>query len=550
MALVSDLKETTSSTLKIGAGTLTVPADASVSNTNTGDNATNSQYSGLVTNATHTGDVTGATALTIANKVTMTATAPITVSGTPTVIAGSAVAFAISAATASVNGYATAAQITKLDGIAVGATAVVVEDSAVDGHTTQAISSNALFDHNAIAATASVQGHATAAQITKLDGIAAGATNTPLTTKIDDFGICGTSDTTKNANTTNHGLLLKAVAPAAGLTSFPAIENGETVYKLKALFDATDPSTQAFSDAAAVGTAVTSARRDHKHAMMAAPTSVSGNAGTVTAAAETGDTSCSVALVTDVSGSLPLKTNTNLTFNASTGVLTSASAVLTTADINGGTADNVVIGGSTAAAITGTTITANTGLMPDANDGAYLGQAGTAFSDLFLAEGGVINWDSSDLTLTQTGNDLTLAGGVFTSEIGTVTQNKMRGWMAEVYKTASSDSTLTAAECSKTIVSNYGMTDADCIIDLPTAAEGLSFICILPAVRARYFRLRCPSAQADKIYLLGVAGSDDGYVGVASGYVTGASCQMFTFKASDGGYDWFCIPIFGTWVAG
>jgi uncharacterized protein (TIGR02145 family) len=35
------------------------------SGTNTGDNATNSLYSGLVTNATHTGDVTGATALTI-----------------------------------------------------------------------------------------------------------------------------------------------------------------------------------------------------------------------------------------------------------------------------------------------------------------------------------------------------------------------------------------------------------------------------------------------------------------------------------------------------
>ena len=37
MALVSDLKETTSPTFKIGAGTLTVPANASVSNTNTGD---------------------------------------------------------------------------------------------------------------------------------------------------------------------------------------------------------------------------------------------------------------------------------------------------------------------------------------------------------------------------------------------------------------------------------------------------------------------------------------------------------------------------------
>jgi hypothetical protein len=38
------------------------------SGTNTGDNAVNSLYSGLVSNATHTGDVTGATELTIANN--------------------------------------------------------------------------------------------------------------------------------------------------------------------------------------------------------------------------------------------------------------------------------------------------------------------------------------------------------------------------------------------------------------------------------------------------------------------------------------------------
>lgn len=36
------------------------------SGTNTGDNATNTQYSGLVTNANHTGDATGSTALTLA----------------------------------------------------------------------------------------------------------------------------------------------------------------------------------------------------------------------------------------------------------------------------------------------------------------------------------------------------------------------------------------------------------------------------------------------------------------------------------------------------
>lgn len=41
-------------------------AVANLSGTNTGDNATNSQYSGLVSNANHTGDATGSTALTLA----------------------------------------------------------------------------------------------------------------------------------------------------------------------------------------------------------------------------------------------------------------------------------------------------------------------------------------------------------------------------------------------------------------------------------------------------------------------------------------------------
>lgn len=44
-------------------------AVANLSGTNSGDNAVNSLYSGLITNATHTGDVTGATTLTIATNI-------------------------------------------------------------------------------------------------------------------------------------------------------------------------------------------------------------------------------------------------------------------------------------------------------------------------------------------------------------------------------------------------------------------------------------------------------------------------------------------------
>jgi hypothetical protein len=96
------------------------------------------------------------------------------------------------------------------------------------------------------------------------------------------------------------------------------------------------------------------------------------------------------------------------------GVITGATSITSTAFV--GTIDGV-IGGNTPAAITGTTITANTGVVPDANDGAYLGQAGTAFSDLFLAEGGVINWDSGDATLTQASDVVTLAGATLTATL-------------------------------------------------------------------------------------------------------------------------------------
>ncbi len=157
--------------------------------------------------------------------------------------------------------------------------------------------------------------------------------------------------------------------------------------------------------------------------------------------------------------------------------------------------------------------------------------------------------DGNELALTSAGVFALTSSLVSPPAIGETAPNTMRKKTKEIFKTASADSPLTAAECSGTIVSNYGMTDVDCTIDLPTAAAGLDFILILPAVRAKFFKLHCPTAQADKIYLSGIAGSDDGNVGVASGYLTGVAIHMFTFKASDGGYDWFADPIYGTWVA-
>lgn len=69
------------------------------------------------------------------------------------------------------------------------------------------------------------------------------------------------------ASTSVAGLAPIATAPTSTFINVVGIANGETAYTDKALFDATVPSTQASADAAAAGTAVVAARRDHKHAM-------------------------------------------------------------------------------------------------------------------------------------------------------------------------------------------------------------------------------------------------------------------------------------------
>jgi len=100
-------------------------------------------------------------------------------------------------------------------------------------------------------------------------------------------------------------------------------------------------------------------------------------------------------------GSVYIKSTGILDFGASDAVITHSSNTLT---LSGG--DFVA-----------PNITAQTAFLPDANDGAALGTTALQFSDVFLAEGGVINWDNGDATLTQSGNDVTLAGASLTARI-------------------------------------------------------------------------------------------------------------------------------------
>jgi hypothetical protein len=115
---------------------------------------------------------------------------------------------------------------------------------------------------------------------------------------------------------------------------------------------------------------------------------VSGNAGTVTFADEATDTTCFIAFATAASGSLAPKTNANMTFNSNTGVVTFASSVLTTTDINGGTIDATTIGASTPSTGVFTTLVAGS------TTSLLLGTAGSAVGNI-----GFRNATSGTITL-------------------------------------------------------------------------------------------------------------------------------------------------------
>lgn len=68
-----------------------------------------------------------------------------------------------------------------------------------------------------------------------------------------------------------------------------------------------------------------------------------------------------------------------------------------------------------------TSPTITTEITPTSDDGAALGSTSNKFSDLFLASGSVINYNSGDVTETHSSDALTIAGGELVVAAGTTT---------------------------------------------------------------------------------------------------------------------------------
>lgn len=141
-------------------------------------------------------------------------------------------------------------------------------------------------------------------------------------------------------------------------------------------------------------------------------------------AALTFDTSTDTLSTVDLSLSNDLLLASASAINFASGDVTithvaASGSLVINADVDNNAADTVISLGVDG---NGEALLSSTAFYPGANDGNALGTTTNGWSDLFLAEGGVINWDSSDVTLTQTGNVLAVAGGdlrVATADVGT-----------------------------------------------------------------------------------------------------------------------------------
>ncbi len=113
------------------------------------------------------------------------------------------------------------------------------------------------------------------------------------------------------------------------------------------------------------------------------------------------DGSSGTHLTTDGSGALSWAASVTLANDSNNRVVTGTGSGLNgeanlTFDGSTLTVTGAISGSST---IQGTTITATTAFVPDASDGAALGTSSLEFSDLFLADGAVINLgDDQDVT--------------------------------------------------------------------------------------------------------------------------------------------------------
>ena len=113
--------------------------------------------------------------------------------------------------------------------------------------------------------------------------------------------------------------------------------------------------------------------------------------------------------------------------------------------------------------------------IPATSDGVALGSATKMWSDLFLASGGVVNFNNGDMTLTHSSNTLTVAGGTFATAALTATTGTFSGNITANGNIIGDDGTNITninriesdsftADADNTTAINMGATQIECLV--------------------------------------------------------------------------------------
>ena len=158
--------------------------------------------------------------------------------------------------------------------------------------------------------------------------------------------------------------------------------------------------------------------------------------------------------------------------------------------------------------------TATGAIIANPSNAYALGSTTYQFSDLFLGEGGVINWDNGDATLTQSGNSVTLAGASLTAAIAPRVVTTTDDATAVIDLDATDRYHLTAIANATTISTTGTLVSGKArLIRLKDAgvAKGLTWDA---AFRAVGVTLPTTTVAGKTHYILGVDNTDDSKVDV------------------------------------
>lgn len=109
----------------------------------------------------------------------------------------------------------------------------------------------------------------------------------------------------------------------------------------------------------------------------------------------------------------------------------------------------------------GKTLSMSGAFLPSTSDAAALGSATLMWSDLFLASGGVVNFNNGDVTLTHSSNTITVAGGLNVVASGGSIINGIVVTNATLGVTDSRAIKVSTSQAAPNMADGYGVVEID-----------------------------------------------------------------------------------------